>query len=170
MWKDVALGGLILVVAVGYYAMANRMQVSSLADEVGPAGVPRVLGLLLMFLGAVLVLRGGLGVVRTRRVGAGPAGAGDAATRPSGEARNEWRAAVRALGLLAMGAAYILLLPLLGYVVSLALLIAASALYLGAPVRLPVAAVAVGGAALFWVIFVMLLGVPLPTGIWARLF
>ncbi len=71
----------------------------------------------------------------------------------------------RALGFLAFGAAYVLLLPFVGYIIATALLIGAIAIYEGAPRRswiVPVAAI--GGGLFYWAIFVKLLGVNQPIG------
>lgn len=160
MWKDIVLGVLLLGVAGAYYAQATRLPISSLSDEVGPDGIPRVLGLLLAALAAIVLLRGVFGLLAARRAAA-PA----APKAKAGERRGHLRAA----GMFAIGLAYLLLVPLLGYPLAVALLIAAAALYLGVPRRPSVAVVAAGGAATFWVIFVKLLGVPLPVGLWGRL-
>jgi Na+-transporting NADH:ubiquinone oxidoreductase subunit NqrB len=53
----------------------------------------------------------------------------------------------------------------LGYVPAIILLIAAVALYEGIRPSWRVLAVAAGGAALFWLLFVVLLGAPQPRGL-----
>ena len=68
----------------------------------------------------------------------------------------------RALGLLAIAAGYVVLAPLVGYAVALALLIASVAAYEGMTLSWRLAAVAAGGAVVFWLLFVQLLGVEQP--------
>ncbi len=63
------------------------------------------------------------------------------------------------------GAAYVLLVPYVGYLIGVALLIASVALYEGAPRRWTVPVAAIGGAIFYWAVFVKLLGVPQPAGI-----
>jgi putative tricarboxylic transport membrane protein len=62
----------------------------------------------------------------------------------------------------AMGFAYWLLLPWLGYVVATFLFLLAGTLSLGERVSVRPFAVSIGVATALWVVFVFLLGVPLP--------
>jgi hypothetical protein len=149
MNKDV-LSGLILLVLAGAYHWATRLiPDSSLADEVGAQGLPRILTLLLAGL-AVLIIGRGLMTGRTEPLAA----AAD---------QEETRAGVpRAFGLLAIAAGYVLVAPILGFGPALALLIVAVALYEGMRPSWRVAAVAAGGAIGFWLLFVQFLGVEQP--------
>jgi putative tricarboxylic transport membrane protein len=64
----------------------------------------------------------------------------------------------------------VVVLPFLGYLVSTALLIGAVAIFERAERRWVVPVTAIGGAVLYWAIFVKLLGVNQPTGtIWQGL-
>jgi hypothetical protein len=69
------------------------------------------------------------------------------------------------LGLLGIAAAYIVVAPLVGYGVALALMIAAVAMYEGMRPSWRMAVVAAAGALAFWLLFVQLLGVEQPTGL-----
>ena len=62
----------------------------------------------------------------------------------------------------AMGFAYWLSLPWLGYVVATSLFLLLGALLLGERISLRPFAVSIGTALVLWVVFVFLLGVPLP--------
>ena len=62
----------------------------------------------------------------------------------------------------AMGVAYWLLLPWLGYVAATSLFLLVGTLLLGERVSLGSFAVSIGAAVALWVVFVFLLGVPLP--------
>ena len=61
-----------------------------------------------------------------------------------------------------MGFAYWLSLPWLGYVVATSLFLLLGALLLGERISLRPFAVSIGTALVLWVVFVFLLGVPLP--------
>jgi hypothetical protein len=76
----------------------------------------------------------------------------------------------RAAGVIAIGVLYIVLVPWLGYVLSLAMLIAATTYYQGGGLSGRVGLVAASGALFFWVLFVFFLGIPHPPGFWPTLF
>jgi len=158
MKRDLVCGMLMLVLAILYYVMAAAIPRSSLADAVGPQGLPIAYAYALGVLSVLLILTSfrGRAVVSTIA----------AAKRTAGSDRH---AALRAAGILLIGVCYVILLPWLGYIVALALLIAATAWYLEQGYRkwmLPVAAV---GAVAFWIIFVEILEIPQPAGLWPSL-
>jgi len=135
-----------VVVAGAYYAEATTIQQSLLADAVGADGVPRMLAIGMGITGFVLA---GRSVLR-------PAAAPDDDQPMS--------AYLRAAGLLAILIIYLLALPVAGYPLSVAALIAAVAVYAGARVNATLAITAVAGAAAFWFMFKWLLGIQLPVG------
>lgn len=145
MNRDLAGGIGLLALAALYYAGTRQIQSSSLSDDVGADGMPLVLATVLAGLAALLVLRG---------LRAGRAASGEGGARPR-----------RALGFLAVAAVYMPAAWLLGYVGGLAVMIGAVALYEGARPGWQLAAVAIGGGAFFWVVFVQLLGVAQPHGV-----
>jgi hypothetical protein len=65
---------------------------------------------------------------------------------------------------------YLAVVSWVGYVVALAALILATTWYQGGVINRQIAVVAVSGAVVFWLLFVLLLRVPHPAGIWTRLF
>jgi hypothetical protein len=152
MNKDLISGIVLLAVAGLYYHFTGDIADSTLSDEVGATGLPVVLAAILAIL-AVLLIGRSLAVARPRAAAAAEADGDDVAGPP------------RAFGFLLFGAAYIALLPLVGYAASIALLIAGIALYEGAVRNWVVPAAAVGGAVLYWAVFVKLLGVNQPLGI-----
>ena len=78
---------------------------------------------------------------------------------------------LRAIGLLLPGAAYLLLISLLGYFIAIFLLIGAVALYAGAKPGFRLILIAILGAFVMWVIFDRLFNIPLPSGsVWPTLF
>ena len=148
MSRDGALGIAGLVLAAAYYVMASDLPESQLADAVGPQGLPKIYAAVLAGLSLILVTRS-----FSRRASS------DEKTPPL----------IRPVGLLAFGAVYIAIVPWAGYIVSIALLIAATTWYQGGLFNRRIALVAAGGAVLFWLMFVRLLGVPHPPGLWPSL-
>jgi cell division protein FtsW (lipid II flippase) len=94
--------------------------------------------------------------------------AAPAASRPPW--RETMRPHFRALGMLAIGGVFISLLEDLGYLVSIALLLAATAWYNGQKTLKPLILFAIGCAIVYDLLFVQLLGIALPPGIWPKLF
>jgi putative tricarboxylic transport membrane protein len=155
MNKELASGLVLLALAAAYFWAAETIPNSLLDDAFGPRGLPVVLAGLLAFLALILTARG----LFSLRSPAADIAAND--EEDDGRTDAPMR---RALGFLAIGAGYILLLPWLGYAISIAALIAAIALYEGARPDWRLAAAAVFGGALFWLLFNKLLGVAQPAG------
>ena len=152
MNKDLISGIGLCCLALAYYVASRTIATSTLEDDFGPHGLPNILAIALGLTGILLAVRGFLTRPRLQSMAetAGPSPHG----RP-----------LRAMGLLAIGFAYVLAVDKLGYAVSIALLIAGVAWYEGLRLSLRLVAVAIGGAALFWLIFVRLLDVPQPAGL-----
>ena len=174
MNKDIGSGALLLLVAAGYYWATQQIAVSSLSDEVGAHGMPTVLAAALGVVGALILGRGLLASRRTVPAAVAPASESPASESPpsespdseSGDADDLYEATLpRALGLLAIGALYIAVGMLVGYIPALAVLIFATAIYEGMPLGWQPAAVALGGAVVFWLLFVKLLGTEQPIGL-----
>lgn len=158
MKRDLVSGLVLLVIALLYYAATNSIAESSLSDEVGATGLPRALTYALAALGLLLVLRTVL-VAQPVRQPAKDSDSDEDARLP------------RAVGFLLFGAGYVLLLPILGYFVATALLIGSVALFERAQRPWVVVITALGGAVLYWSVFVKLLGVNQPVGaIWRGVF
>ena len=156
MNKDLLSGLVLLLIAGLYYVGSGTIADSTLSDEVGASGLPRVLSVVLAGLGLLLVVRSLIAV------------------RPAARASKEddvvGSRLPRAIGFLAFGVGYVLLLPILGYIVSIALLIMGVALFERAERPWFVPVTAIGGAVLYWAIFVKLLGVNQPIGsLWQSL-
>jgi hypothetical protein len=157
MHKDLVFGIAALAVAGGYYALAAGIPATRLADAIGPAGLPRLYAFVLAGLSLMLIARS---VGRSSRAGQ---------PRASPSAPISFSLPIAGL-LLALGLAYVVVVPWAGYVPSIAGLIAATARAQGARVTRAFTLIAVGGAIFFWLLFVRLLGIPHPPGIWADLF
>jgi hypothetical protein len=147
MRKDLVSSAILLGIAAAYYLMSTGISASTLEDEVGPRGLPNVLAALL----AMVAL-----AIGVRALVVAPASA------PAKEAEAPWP---RALGMLAIGALYIPVATVLGYWLALVLLLLAVALYEGMKPSWRMAAVALGGATFFWLLFDIVLGVRQPEGL-----
>jgi uncharacterized membrane protein YidH (DUF202 family) len=149
----VALG--LLVLAGLYWLGADRIKVSRLEGIVGAQAVPKGLAVTLAILSALLIAQG---LWRWHRAAAVAGG------RETGGATAD--AHLRAAGMLVIGMAYLVVVGSIGSLPAIALLMLATARYMGRPWSAQLIALAVGGACLYYLIFVRLLGIPLPPGIW----
>jgi len=153
MARDLTCSLVLAAIAVVYYLLASNIGASAHADEVGPAGLPLAYATLL---GAIAALLGGKTLVSywlSRETGT--------PTKPSGPAVGYLLR--RAAGALAIGAAYVAIVSLVGYWLALALLIPAMALYQGQAFGRTLVMISVGGASVFWLLFVWLLEIPMPS-------
>jgi putative tricarboxylic transport membrane protein len=151
--RDIVCGAFGIALAGLYYLGAQALPVSLLSDAVGAAGVPKALAVALVSLSALLIIRAIVLRALTH----------SDAEKPSA------RTHLRALGVVALGGVYAAAAPIIGYPVSIALLIGLTALYFGLRPDLRLVLVAALGAAVFWALFVKMLGVSMPAGIWLRL-
>ena len=158
MNRDLALGGATLAITIAYYVLAAQIPESQLADAVGPQGLPRVYAYILGALSLVLI---GSALRDAKK---------KESSSPEPPAPNPVSKILRPLGVVAIGILYIVVVPWLGYIVTLAALIAATTYYQGGGFSRNVVMVAVGGALLFWGLFVALLGIQHPAGVWESLF
>jgi len=184
-----------LALAIGYYLLAVQIPESQLADAVGPQGLPRIYAYVLGGLSLVLIARARRASStepispprsgRLKPARPGPPEGGhyvqeesalevqeETAPEPgvqSPEPRGRSQV-FRAFGVIVIGAVYIVTVPWLGYLVSLAALIAATTYYQGGGLNRRVAIVSVSGALLFWLLFVAILGIQHPAGLWPSLF
>jgi len=149
--KDLIAAAILLLIGGAYFAATLEIPSSTLDDGVGPRGFPLVVAFGLVVVAAAIAFRA-LMVM--------PANAH--APDDDQECESRWP---RALGILAFGALYIPLAMLLGYALALFLLLIAVPLYEGMRFSWRVPAVAAGGAAVFYVLFVLVLGVRQPEGL-----
>lgn len=166
------IGG-VAAIAVGslYLFMALQLRASALSDSVGPAGVPKALAYAMIGLGLVLCVQALVAGRASRRALPGNETAEDADGDLDAEARRAGlRGIYRAAGMLLLGILYLMVVRYLGYILSIAGLIAAAALYQGALLSWRVFAIALAGALVYWLVFVWLLGIPLPAGMLPSLF
>jgi len=120
-----------------------------LSDSVGPQGLPKTYAVVLGALSLVLIFKSWK-------------------TRPSVSGHRV--PIMRVAGMIVIGAVYLAVVPWIGYILALAGLIAATTYYQGGGLNGRVALVALSGAVFFWILFVAVLGIPHPPGIWPSLF
>jgi hypothetical protein len=155
--RDSAVAVGLIGIAGLYWLGADQIRVSRLEGIVGAQAVPKALAVCLAILSALLIAQD---VWRARRA----AGAAVETDEVSGS-----YAHLRALGMLLIGVGYLALVGTIGYVPAVALLVLATALYLGQRLSARLLVVAAGLALLYYLMFVRLLGIPLPPGIWPGL-
>ncbi len=164
MNKDFGFACAALAFAVGYYLMADAIPTSLLSDAVGPGGLPKAYGVVLGGLALILLAQA---LITWRRSSAvAPRAAADS----QGDRVHVPRVQlIRVGGMLAIGVIYVLVVPWLGYIVSLTGLITATCYYQGGAVTRQLGLVALAGALFFWLLFVVVLRIPQPPGIWPDL-
>jgi cell division protein FtsW (lipid II flippase) len=149
--KDLLAAAILLSIAGAYGWVTLQIPSSTLDDGVGPRGFPLALTAALAVVAIAIAGR----ALATARVG----------TRADDDAKQTEARWPRALGVLAFGALYIPAAAVFGYSVALFMLLVAVPLYEGARFSWRVPAVAAGGAAVFYVLFVVVLGVRQPEGL-----
>jgi hypothetical protein len=148
--RDLLLGSVVAVFAIAYIGASRAIEDSLLADAVGAGGVPQASGIVLL-MAAVLLM------VKALRRDAAPGDGGNAEALQA-------RPLLLGAALVALLVSYVLLLPLVGYIVSVSLLVGTVALLAGARDRRAlVACTAFSGIAL-WAMFEWALKIRMPAG------
>ncbi|WP_230532857.1 tripartite tricarboxylate transporter TctB family protein [Microvirga roseola] len=150
---------LLFIFAVVFWFAADAIPKSRLGGTVGADGLPKLLAVILGMLSAGLIAQSLLAMRAT-----GPV----VAAEPKPRAADQF-IHLRAAGMLALGAAYLLIMPYLGYMLSVGLLLLAVAVYNGKRPSLSLIVFGILGAGFFYLLFVRLLDVPLPAGFWPQL-
>lgn len=166
--RDVWIGLLALAFSAWYWRAAGDIPISPLDGIVNAAAVPRALAVAMMVFAAILILRA-LALealyLRAARRAQGPV-----ADRPEEEGRRFTPMQhLKAIGIVVIGIVYLLVLPWLGYLPSVVLLVTATSVYIGARAGAYTLGVATGLAVIYYLLFVQLLDIPLPAGIWPGL-
>jgi hypothetical protein len=170
-----------LALAGGYYLLARNVPASELADSTGPAGLPVIYAATLAGLSLMLLARPlqggskgtaearlhGRSAAKERRQGV-PVDGGPARHVTSAQDLS-YKGVGRAALTLAVGAVYVAVVPIIGYAAGVAALIAATAWAYGASLNVRTTIVAMSGAAVLWLLFVWLLGIQQPPGLWPDL-
>ncbi len=154
--RDTWIGLFMLLVAGVYWFEASKIKVSPLDDGIGAAGLPKSLAYGLAALSILLIVRSVAGVLMSTA----PAKEETSTTT----AAETWKPHLRAVGMLAIGVGYLLLVSTLGYIITIGALIFCVSLYIGAPLNLRTVLVASIGGVAYYFLFVRFLGIPLPDG------
>jgi putative tricarboxylic transport membrane protein len=158
---DRITGALGVLLSVSYVLYARGIEDSLLADGVGANGVPTGVGVVLLLASLALFCKSW----------AASSGAAepDATQENAAEEAGAKHPHRMALGLLAILAAYVALLPMLGYIASIGLLVGSVAWLAGARKRVSVlACMLIAGPAL-WLLFDWALEIRMPIGLWPKL-
>jgi putative tricarboxylic transport membrane protein len=148
--KDTISGLLLLALAGGYYAMTLNIPSSSLSDEVGADGLPKLLAISLAIVASMITIKGLL-MARQKAIPV-----------ELDENVPEQAKIPRALGFIALGIGYMVVAPLVGFAAGIATIVIAVALYEREPLSPKLIAVAVAGGIGFWLVFVRFLGTEQP--------
>jgi putative tricarboxylic transport membrane protein len=164
--KDIIAGIAFAILAVGYWLGAGNIPKSLLEGGVGAEALPKVLGIVLLILAAILVLQTILGNRRKKP----PAGDEDREGEESETSGlSGFQRHKRALALLLIGIGYILFVEVVGYAPAIAYLLAAATWFAGGASRRTIILFAVLGGVFFWLLFVEILGIRQPQGYWPKL-
>jgi len=155
--KDQAAGLFLIALGVIYYKLASRLPRSLISDRVGAEGFPKLLALALIIFSVILILQSFI-----RKLGR---------TAPETEESSpkSWRTFAHAGGMLSLGFGYLLIVSRVGYLLSIALLLAAALRYQKEPLSSRVLLTALLGGVFFWAFFVYALRTPMPGGMWSAL-
>ncbi|MCC7425602.1 MAG: tripartite tricarboxylate transporter TctB family protein [Alphaproteobacteria bacterium] len=153
--RDLVSGIVMLGVAGLYWIEAGKLEISFLDDEVTVRGFPNLLAYALGLFAIALIVQSVIVLVRHRPP------AGESLADPETRRRHGM-----AIGLLAFAVGYVLLAPIIGYVLAATLLIAAAVWWQGARLHWTIIPAALAGAIVLWAVFVRLLGIQLPPGLW----
>jgi putative tricarboxylic transport membrane protein len=154
---DRLTGILGIAVSSMYVYQASLIEDSLLADAVGVAGVPTAIGYLMLAASMCLFLKSWLKTKQKAEVS-------EEETEPGGSEHPHWKA----LGLLALLAAFVAIVPVLGFVVSIGLFVAAVAYYAGARDAKTLMWCALLTGPMLWLSFDYALEIHLPTGMWSQ--
>lgn len=152
MKKNLVVGVLALVFAGIYYYLSNDIHRSLLSDQVGADGLPKLYAMILGVLGIALTVKS----LAFRTASAAKAEPASETVTPLGH--------LRAMGLLGLGVAYLLLISKLGYLVTIFLLLIAVTVYCGAKLNLRLLLINAAGSVVFWLVFAKMFSVSLPSG------
>lgn len=154
---DRLTGILGIAVSSMYVYQASLIEDSLLADAVGVAGVPTAIGYLMLAASMCLFLKSWLKTKQKAEVS-------EEETEPGGSEHPHWKA----VGLLALLAAFVAIVPVLGFVVSIGLFVAAVAYYAGARDAKTLMWCALLTGPMLWLSFDYALEIHLPTGMWSQ--
>lgn len=160
--KDLIGAGICLALAGAYWIGATHIHKSSLIGKgVGADALPRGLAIALAVLSVILILQN----VLQRRKGPLPEDA--PATREQlAEARHKH---LRAAGMFLIGLGFLLAVGYVGYIPAIFAMICITVVYNGRPMSWRIAGIAAVITAVLYVLFDIVLKIPMPEGIWPEI-
>lgn len=167
--RDVWIGLVTLVFSGLYWRAADGIPISPLDGVINAGALPKALAWAMVLFSLLLIVRALL--TETMYLRAARKAVGPPADRPEDEGSKDFSVPqhLKAVGVLVIGVAYLLVLPWLGYILSVTLLISVMSIYIGAKASAYTLGVAVAVSLVFYLLFVQLLDIPLPAGIWPTL-
>lgn len=159
--KDLIGAGIALALAGAYWIGATHIPKSSLIGKgVGADALPRGLAVTLAVLAVILIAQN---LIQRRR---GPLRE-DAPASPEklAEARHKH---LRAVGMFVIGLAFLLIVGYVGYIPAIFAMICVTVVYSGRPMSWRIAGVAAVLTAVYYVLFDLVLHIPMPSGIWPQ--
>jgi hypothetical protein len=159
--KELIGAGICLALAGAYWIGATHIHKSSLIGKgVGAAALPRGLAVTLAVLAVILILQN----VLQRRKGPLPE---DAPATPErlAEARHKH---LRAAGMFLIGLGFLLVVGYVGYIPAIFVMICITAVYNGRPMSWRIAGIAAVLTAALYVLFDIVLRIPMPEGVWPQ--
>lgn len=156
---DLVLGGVLLLVGVGLLLASAQLQAGSATDPLGPRGFPSLLGVGFVGSGIALLAKAAL-VARHPAAYVADADAEHGDEEDHGPAMRS-RLLLASLTIVA----YVLVLPVGGFLLSTPAFITATIALQGGAARRSFIAMVVGFPIAVYLLFAVLLGVPLPTGV-----
>ncbi len=148
--KDSIAGLLLLALSAGYYFMTQNIPSSSLSDEVGADGMPKLLAVALAIVACMLFAKG---MIASWKI---------VAIAEVDSDTPEHARIGRAMGFAALGVGYMVVAPLVGFAAGIAVIVVAVALYEREPLSPKLLGVAIAGGVGFWLVFVRFLGTEQP--------
>ncbi len=155
MNRDVLVALVLMAFSGLYWLGADGIRESSIDTGVGAQALPKALAYALAGLSVLL-----MGQAIAHRFAPMEA---EATEKISPQTPKQ---VLRAAGMLSIGAAYLVIVSYTGYFLGLVFLILATAVYMGKAMSARLLSVAAGGAAFYWLLFVKILKIPMPEGIW----
>jgi len=166
---SIATGAIGLAASITYIVAARSIEDSLLADAVGASGVPVAVGILMAVTSSALLVKGVIPKANTKFEAEQGAPQSQDPVSQDPEI-SPMRAHALALGLIAILAGYLVVLPWLGYIASVGLLAAVVAWFAGGRERTTLIGFAVLTGPVLWFFFDYALKIHMPTGFWPALF
>lgn len=168
--RDVWLGLGGIVFGAAYWLKADGIPISPLDGAVNAAMIPKSLASLLIMFCLIMMVRAiAIEMVFVRAARSANTTTAPVRPKEAGAYYFSLRQHIRAAGVIGIGVAYLMVLPWLGYVLSVILLFLAMSIYMGAKAGLYTVGVAIGLSIIFYALFVVVLAIPLPAGFWPSL-